>query len=420
MENKNEDKRPGFLPGLLIGILAGALLVGVGGQVALRAYTSANNQYVVIGPQGTAKTSANDVLNAETIAKIEELLAYEDIYYNDTYDEEDIRNALYKGTLSGLGDPYSTYYTAEEYKELQESTDGNYCGIGAVLSKDAETDEVIINKVYDNTPAQEAGLKNGDCIESADGYKSTDYDLTSFVKKIRGEEDSTVRLKIYPETEKKSFEVEVERRKIDLPSVESKMTEDGIGYLQISEFQTNTAQQFEEQLKELQKQGMKGLVIDVRSNPGGLVKAVVEILDRILPEGTVVYTEDKYGKRDTYTSDEACLKCPIAVLVNGNSASASEILAGAIRDYDYGTLIGTKTFGKGIVQTICPLEDGDAIKITTAKYYTPDGQYIHGVGIEPDIELEYEYSGPEDEDYDMQYDNQVQKAFAVVRDELEQ
>ena len=161
---------------------------------------------------------------------------------------------------------------------------------------------------------------------------------------------------------------------------------------------------------------MEGLIVDLRDNPGGLLSSVVNILDVILPEGTVVYTEDKYGNRDTYKSDSGCIDYPMVVLVNGNSASASEIFAGAIKDYDYGTLLGTTTFGKGIVQTIFPLEDGDALKVTTAKYYTPDGCNIHGTGIEPDVELEYEFLGPEGESYDKQYDNQLQEAIRLLSD----
>jgi carboxyl-terminal processing protease len=160
---------------------------------------------------------------------------------------------------------------------------------------------------------------------------------------------------------------------------------------------------------------MKSLIVDVRSNPGGLLTSVVDILDTILPDGTLVYTEDKYGSRETYTSDKNCLDCPIAVLIDENSASAAEIFAGAIKDYGYGTLIGTTTYGKGIVQSIFPLEDGSAIKLTTAKYYTPKGNYIHGVGIDPDIELEYDYSGPDDAAYDMQYDNQLQTAIEILK-----
>ena len=167
-------------------------------------------------------------------------------------------------------------------------------------------------------------------------------------------------------------------------------------------------------LQDLQNQGMKSLIIDVRSNPGGLVTSVVDILDVILPKGTVVYTEDKYGNRADYSSDSSCLDYPLVVLVDGNSASASEIFAGAIKDYNYGTLVGTTTYGKGIVQTIYPLSDGDAVKLTTAKYFTPNGNYIHEVGIEPDVVLEYEFTGPEDGIYEKQYDNQLQKAIEIL------
>ena len=340
------------------------------------------------------------------------------MYYNDDYDEEDIRNAIYAGTLEGLGDPYSVYYTADEYKDMQINTSGNYYGIGAALSQDAKTKEVTISKVYEGTPAEEAGLKDGDQIIKVNDTESTSKELSALVQEIRGEEGTTVHLQVYRASNNKTFEIDVERKNVELPSITSKMLDGGIGYIQISEFQSKTDEQFKSALADLKKQGMKSLIVDVRSNPGGLINAASNILDQILPEGTVVYTEDKYGKREDYTSDSNCLDCPIAVLVNENSASASEIFAGAIKDYNYGTLIGTKTFGKGIVQTVFPLEDGDAVKITTAKYYTPKGNYIHGVGIEPDIELTYKYSGPEDEAYDMKYDNQVQKAIEVLNGEM--
>ena len=321
------------------------------------------------------------------------------------------------GTLSGLGDPYSVYYTADDYKDLQISTSGNYYGIGAGLLQNAKTMEVTVSKVYEGTPAEDAGLEDGDQILKVDDVEATSMELSNLVKKIRGEEGTTVHLQIYRESSGETLEVDVKRANVDLPSVSYEMLDGSIGYIQISEFQSNTAKQFKAAVKDLQSQDMKSMIVDVRSNPGGLITSVVDILDQILPEGTVVYTEDKYGKRENYTSDSNCLKLPIAVLVNENSASASEIFAGAIRDYNYGTLIGVKTFGKGIVQTVYPLEDGDAIKITTAKYYTPNGNYIHKVGITPDIEVEYNYSGPKDEKYDKKYDNQLQKAIEVLQDE---
>ena len=415
---ENQKKRTGFGSGMFVGFLLGVLLLGIGVTVGAHVYTSSTNQYLIISPSGIKQTAKSDILTNKTVKKIDELMSYIDLYYNDDYDEEDIRNAIYAGILEGLGDPYSVYYTADEYKDMQINTSGNYYGIGAALSQDAKTKEVTISKVYEGTPAEEAGLKDGDQIIKVNDTESTSKELSALVQEIRGEEGTTVHLQVYRASNNKTFEIDVERKNVELPSITSKMLDGGIGYIQISEFQSKTDEQFKSALADLKKQGMKSLIVDVRSNPGGLINAASNILDQILPEGTVVYTEDKYGKREDYTSDSNCLDCPIAVLVNENSASASEIFAGAIKDYNYGTLIGTKTFGKGIVQTVFPLEDGDAVKITTAKYYTPKGNYIHGVGIEPDIELTYKYSGPEDEAYDMKYDNQVQKAIEVLNGEM--
>ena len=415
---ENQKKRSGFGSGMFVGFLLGILLLGIGVTFGVHVYTTSTNQYLVISPSGVKKTAESNILTNKTVKKIDELMSYIDLYYNDDYDEDDIRNAIYAGTLEGLGDPYSVYYTAGEYKDMQINTSGKYYGIGAALGQDAKTKEVTISKVYEGTPAEEAGLRDGDQIVKVNDTVSTSEELSDLVQKIRGEEGTTVHLKIYRASTKKTFEVDVERKNVELPSITSKMLDGGIGYIQISEFQSKTDEQFKSALADLKKQGMKSLIVDVRSNPGGLITAASNILDQILPEGTVVYTEDKYGKREDYTSDSNCIDCPIAVLVNENSASASEIFAGAIKDYNYGTLIGTKTFGKGIVQTVFPLEDGDAVKITTAKYYTPKGNYIHGPGIEPDIDLTYKYSGPEDETYDMKYDNQVQKAIEVLTDEM--
>lgn len=415
---ENQKKRSGFGSGMFVGFLLGILLLGIGVTVGVHVYTTSTNQYLVISPSGVKKTAESNILTNKTVKKIDELMSYIDLYYNDDCDEDDIRNAIYAGTLEGLGDPYSVYYTADEYKDMQISISGKYYGIGAALGQDAKTKEVTISKVYEGTPAEEAGLRDGDQIVKVNDTVSTSEELSDLVQKIRGEEGTTVHLKIYRASTKKTFEVDVERKNVELPSITSKMLDGGIGYIQISEFQSKTEEQFKSALADLKKQGMKSLIVDVRSNPGGLITAAANILDQILPKGTVVYTEDKYGKREDYTSDSKCLKCPIAILVNENSASASEIFAGAIKDYNYGTLIGTKTFGKGIVQTVFPLEDGDAVKITTAKYYTPKGNYIHGVGIEPDINLTYKYSGPEDETYDMKYDNQVQKAIKVLTEKM--
>lgn len=413
MRSGGKRKGPGFGAGLLVGVLGMGLILFGGSKLFCRI----TGQYLIIGSHSSNMVPGSEILNQETADKIEELADYMNLYYYEDYEEQEVRNNLYKGLMEGLNDPYSVYYTEEEYTDLQISTTGTYYGIGAGLSQDADSMQVTVIKVYEGTPAEEAGLKKDDVILMVQDIDATSMELTDLVKEIRGEEGTTVHLKVYRASTEEILELDVERRNVELPSVNGQMLDNHIGYIQISEFQTNTAVQFKQILKELQEQNMESLIVDVRSNPGGMLDVVVEVLDEILPEGLVVYMQDKYGNRRDYNSDSNCLDCPIAVLMDENSASAAEIFAGAIKDYEYGTLIGTKTFGKGIVQTVFPLEDGDALKITTAKYFTPKGNYIHGVGIDPDIALEYEYTGPENGEYEMQYDNQLQKAIEVLTNE---
>lgn len=408
---KKKRKKPGFAAGVVVGIAAAAVIL-VGGTFGI---CKAGNYQMVIGSKGASKVKNTKLLDQDTVDKVDELTNYMDLYYYEDYDVQDVQDGLLEGVVSGLGDKYSAYYTAEEYKEQQLSTSGTYYGIGAALAQDKDTMQVTITKIYEGTPSEEAGLKKDDVIVSADGTDATSMELTDFVKLIRGEEGTTVHLEIYRPSTEETLEFDVERKNVELPSVSSQMLENNIGYIQISEFQSKTAEQFESALSSLKDQGAQSLIVDVRGNGGGLVDSVVAILDDILPEGTVVYTEDKYKNRQDYTSSgDTYLDMPIAVLVDQNSASASEIFAGAIKDYNYGTLIGTKTFGKGIVQTVFSLPEGDAIKITTAKYFTPDGNYIHGVGIEPDIELEYQFMGGENDEYSVDFDNQIQKAIEVL------
>ena len=417
-EQIETKKKSGFGKGAAVGAIVGIAATVLLAMLVAKIYIKLTGGYLVIGENSVSTASSSDALDKNTVSKVEELVKYIDLYYNDEYTTEDIQNGMLSGVMEGLGDPYSVYYTKEKYKDLQMSTTGTYYGIGAGLAQNVDTMVVTISKVYEGTPAAEAGLLAGDKLVTVGDIDATSMEVSELVTHIRGKEGTKVHLKVYRESTNEYLEFDVERKNIEFPSVEGKMLDNGIAYIQISEFQTNTATQFEEILANLEKQDMKGLIVDVRSNPGGLLKSVVQILDDILPEGTVVYTEDKYGKKDVYSSDAKCINYPMVVLVNENSASASEIFAGAIKDYKYGTLVGTKTFGKGIVQSIFPLEDGDALKITTAKYFTPNGNYIHGVGIEPDVKLEYEYSGKTDEAYDMKYDNQLQKAIEIMNDKL--
>ena len=241
-------------------------------------------------------------------------------------------------------------------------------------------------------------------------------DLTEFVNHIRGEEGSQVHLVIARSGEAENLEFDITRKNLVLPTVSSQMLENHTGYIQVTEFTEHTAEQFEEALDSLQGDGMTALIVDLRSNPGGMLTSVCDMLDDILPKGLLVYTEDRSGKRVDYTStDEKTLDLSLAVLVNGYSASASEIFAGAIQDRKAGTIIGTTTYGKGVVQSILTLKDGSAFKITTNRYFTPSGTCIQGIGITPDEELEYEFTGPEGAGYSVEYDNQIQKALEVLQ-----
>ena len=409
-KNNGNNKGNGTGKGIVIGILLAAVIM-IGGTFG---FCKITGSAIVIGGNRASRVEYSEILDEEAADKIDELNSYLSLQYYDEVDEDALKESMYKGLMEGLGDPYSVYYTAEEYADMQVSTTGEYYGIGAGLSQDLETMEVTITKVYRGTPSEEAGLKDGDILISVEDIEATSMEVSKLVQHIRGEEGTTVHLKVYRPSTEETLEFDVERKNVQLPSIEGELLDNNIGYIQITEFQSNTATQFKEMLTDLQNQGMKSLIVDVRSNPGGLINSVVDILDVILPKGTVVYTEDKYGNRNNYSSDSSCIECPLVVLVDGNSASASEIFAGAIKDYEYGTLVGTTTYGKGIVQTIYPLRDGDAVKLTTANYFTPDGNYIHEVGIEPDIVLEYEYTGPEDGVYEKQYDNQLQKAIELL------
>lgn len=407
-------KKGSTAKGIVIGVIA-TLLIGC---VAVNVGCIATNSKILITSKGNG-TEGGSVLSADTISKINELNAYINTYYYDDVDTADLQDGLYKGLLEGIGDKYSIYYNAKDYEAMQVSVTGQYYGIGAGLSQDKDTMVVTVTKIYEGTPSEEAGLLKDDIIISVDDTDATSLELTELVRQIRGEEGTTVHLEVYRPSTGEYLSFDVERRDITLPSVSHKMLQDRIGYIHIDSFESETATQFEEAVRDLEKQGMEALVLDVRYNPGGLVTSVVKILDDILPEGVVVYTEDKNGNRQNYTSSgDTHLDYPMAVLINGDSASAAEILAGAIKDYEHGTLIGTTTYGKGIVQTNFPLEDGDAVKLTTAKYFTPNGNYIHGVGIEPDIELEYEYLDPEGEVYEETYDNQIQKAIEILEGKL--
>ncbi|MCR5249178.1 MAG: S41 family peptidase [Lachnospiraceae bacterium] len=347
-------------------------------------------------PVPTAGLSADDGYVLDDPQVMKKIDALEDIIdreYIDSVSNDALSDGIYSGMMKALNDPYAEYYTPEEWIEMQQSTAGIYYGIGAYLTKDTETLYPRITQVIKDTPAEESGLMDNDYIIEVNGEDVYDQDLSDVVSKIKGEEGTTVNLKIVrgKDDDREELDFVVERRRVETPTVEYKKMDDGIAYIAISEFDIVTTSQFEEAMKQARADNMTSLIIDLRGNPGGSLRAVVDIGSMILPKGRIVYTEDKYGNQDTYESDgKHELDVPLVVLVDGNSASASEILAGAIKDYKLGTLIGTKTFGKGIVQQLFNLKDGSAVKLTVSHYYTPNGNDIHKKGIDPDIVVEFD------------------------------
>lgn len=339
-------------------------------------------------------------------------------FYFDDIDDSKVLDNIYKAYVNAYGDKYTVYYTADEYAKIQESSNGAYYGIGVVVRKN-DDGTILVVEPYDGAPGKEAGMRKNDVIVTVNGESVADQDLNSVVAKIKGDEGTTVNIGIRRDGSDDITELTVTRRKVEIKTVAYEMLDDSVGLITISEFDKVTAQQFKEAYAQLETLGMKGLVIDIRSNPGGLLNVVVDMLDEILPDGLIVYTEDKYGNRQEYNgSNPDVIDLPLAVLVNGESASASEIFAGAVQDYGAGTIIGTQTFGKGIVQTIRRMSDGSAIKYTMAKYFTPKGQDIHGHGVTPDIvkELSDEFNNLTE--YDASKDNQLQKAIEVIKGDI--
>lgn len=334
-------------------------------------------------------------------------------YYEDISDEELADGVMY-GLMETVGDPYTCYYSVEEMKELSADIEGIFHGIGAYLEMDYDAGYAKISGVIDGTPASQSDIKVGDYIIKVDGVDTYEMTLTDVVAMIRGDAGTQVVLTLNRGGEER--EVTVTRQNIETPTVKYELLDNEIAYITITEFDDITTAQFAEAKNQLEADNAKGLILDLRGNPGGSLATVVDICEMMLPEGMIVYTEDKYGNRVEYKCDgENEFTLPLVVLIDGGSASASEILAGAIKDYKIGTLIGTTTYGKGIVQKIFSYEDGSAVKITVSKYYTPNGYNIHGVGIEPDVIVEFDGDLYLEEDID----NQLQKAIEIISEEIE-
>lgn len=383
------SNKKNFWSGLLCGLLLAILVVAVSitGRGLFRLF-----QREVLGIDTQVSAGAADsVVNSSTTAKMKTIKNTIEEYYLEETDDSDLVNGIYSGMVEALGDPYSTYYSEEELLDLKEKTEGIYYGIGAYVGQDVSTKLPKITGVMPGTPAEESGLMAGDLIYQVDGELVEGMDITDVVFLIKGKEGSQVVITVYREGAEDFLDITATRKKIESPTVNFKMLEDGIAYIQIVEFDDVTTDQFAEAMAECRAKGMTGLILDLRNNPGGNLSTVTDISRMLLPKGLIVYTEDKYGERSEYNCDgEKEIDVPMVVLINGNSASASEILAGAIKDYKKGTLLGTTTFGKGIVQRVISLSDGSALKLTVSNYFTPNGNNIHKVGIEPDEELKFD------------------------------
>ena len=390
--NNNEFKK-----GIAVGVAVTLVVTGTG---------FAGYQKIMF-PKGSA---LSDTKTVQKLNYLESLINEE---YLEENEEDSLREGLYAGLMSGLNDPYSTYYTAEQYKELNTSNEGSYVGIGAVLQKDKDGGAKIV-QLYEGGSGEQAGLKKGDVLKAIDGEDVTEKETSDIASMIRESDKDSVTLTIQRNEETKEIKVEI--RDVEIQTVSHEMLDDETGYIRISEFSEVTSNQYKKAFEDLQDKGMKKLVVDLRDNPGGLLTAVCDVLRQILPEGLIVYTEDKNGKKEEEKCDgKSELAMPLAVLVNGGSASASEIFAGAVKDYGIGTIVGTTTYGKGVVQTIQPLSDGSAVKITIAKYFTPKGNDINKKGIAPDVEAELSEDSTDWTELTHEEDTQLQAALKEIR-----
>lgn len=388
-------KHKEYAAGVLTGVLVVALAVG--------------------GVEFVQQRQYNGVLSDSShVQKIEYLEKMIDQEYLGEVDNAEMAEGIYAGLVYGLGDVYSRYYTADEYAQETASTDGAYAGIGVSIQKN-KNGGVQIAECYEGGPGAEAGLQTGDVITAINDTDVTDMELSDVVSLIRENKDNTIVLTVFRENEEKSREISVDVTDVELPSVFGEMLDKKTGYIQITQFTGVTPQQYKDMFAELKDKGMERLVIDLRDNPGGLLTSVCDILREILPEGLIVYTEDKYGNREEETCDgKHQLDMPLAVLVNENSASASEIFAGAVQDHEVGMIVGTTTYGKGVVQELRQLSDGSAVKLTVSNYYTPNGNSINKVGIKPDVEVKLASELLNKDEITHEEDNQLQKALDVI------
>lgn len=412
MENINQTENKNKKKTLFAGILIGALGTVAAALVCILVLTS-------IGYLGFERNTGkhNNTESSKVISdSLEEKIKYmlyimeNNSIYDIDYDE--LTDGLLHGLVKGLDDKYAAYYNKDELEEVQQSNAGTYYGIGVTVQQDAETGVVTVVDVTEDGPAMEAGVAVGDLIYKVGEEEVTGMDINELVSKIKGAEGTTVNVTFYRPSTYEYQTYELERKNMKQIIAYGQMLEDNIGYIRLKAFDDVTYDQMMEAINTLKADGMQALVLDLRNNTGGLLTSLVPVADEFLPEGVILTIEDKNGVAEEYKSKaDPFLNIPMVVLVNGYTASAAEALTGAIQDYGVGTIVGTTTFGKGIVQNTYPISDGTAIKLTIAKYMTPSGRCIHGEGIEPDVTVEPDDSGT---------DNQLAKALEVLKDKMTQ
>lgn len=432
------DEKKSYQKGLLIGIAGGILgslvLVSICIVIGVNVVVARDGALVIgekeptttITVQQTTEENNNqntgELIDSNFIAKVNKIYKMLDKNFLYEIDDDKLREGMYSGMVAALGDPYSVYYTEEEFKSFNESSEGIYYGIGVSVTQNVKTGVITFVRVFKNAPSYEAGLKKGDILYAVNDTEITGMELAQVVNMIKGVEGSTVKITVVREGEADYLSFDVERRQVEMETVTYEMLDNSIGYILVTGFEEVTTSQFINAIAELSTNGMQGLIIDMRDNPGGRLDVVIPMLDMLLPEGILIYTEDKNGNKGSeyYSDPNSVLTVPLAVLVNENSASAAEVFAGDIQDFGAGTLVGTKTFGKGIVQTAYPLGDSTGIKFTVSSYFTHAGRNIHGTGIEPDVVVELNEEAKLKADLDKADDNQLQKAVEILIEQIKQ
>ncbi|MCX8131298.1 MAG: S41 family peptidase [Clostridia bacterium] len=356
------------------------------------------------------------VVSKENITKFNQVRDILKSQYYKGVDENIMLEGAIAGMAESLGDRYTAYYPKEKWQVFEQELEGSFVGIGVTVKMDSDGLLTIMD-IYEDSPAQKSGVLPGDKVVKVDGTDVTKMEEDAIIKLIRGKEGTKVKITIFRESETRFVDIDITRQKIKEENIKSKLISNNIGYIKLVKFDSEIAKYFEKSLNKLIDKGIKGLIIDVRDNPGGYYRQVVDVADLLLPKCTIVYTEDKYRKKEFEYSDSNQIKLPIVVLVNGNSASASEILAGAIKDNKRGILVGTKTYGKGLVQASFTLDDGSGIKLTVQRYFTPSGVCIQGKGIEPNevINLPEKYQNIPVSRIPAEEDTQLQKAIEMMR-----